>query len=123
MNEQALWRPSAERIAGGALFGPIAGTLYNLAGATLGAALAFLIARFIGGTWIERRAHGSLQRLRDGIDDAFDLVMANGILDEYPVIRHMLNLESVKTYEGTHDIHTLIIGRHLTGLDAFGIMD
>lgn len=46
---------------------------------------------------------------------------ANGILDEYPVIRHMLNLESVKTYEGTHDIHTLIIGRELTGLDAFGV--
>lgn len=56
-------------LAGGALFGPIAGTLYNLAGATLGAALAFVIARFIGGTWIERRAHGSMQRLRDGIDD------------------------------------------------------
>jgi len=46
---------------------------------------------------------------------------ANGILDEYPVIRHMLNMESVKTYEGTHDIHNLIIGRHITGLDAFGI--
>lgn len=48
---------------------------------------------------------------------------ANGILDEYPVIRHMLNIESVKTYEGTHDIHTLIIGRALTGLDAFGIRE
>lgn len=47
---------------------------------------------------------------------------ANGILDDYPVIRHMLNLESVKTYEGTHDIHNLIIGRHITGLDAFGIV-
>jgi glutaryl-CoA dehydrogenase len=52
---------------------------------------------------------------------ARDIHGANGILDEYPVIRHMLNMESVKTYEGTHDIHNLIIGRHITGLDAFGI--
>lgn len=50
---------------------------------------------------------------------ARDIHGANGILDEYPVIRHMLNLESVKTYEGTHDIHNLIIGRELTGLNAF----
>ena len=52
---------------------------------------------------------------------ARDIHGANGILDEYPVIRHMMNLESIKTYEGTHDIHNLIIGRHITGLDAFGI--
>lgn len=44
---------------------------------------------------------------------------ANGILDEYPVMRHAANLESVKTYEGTHDIHTLILGEHLTGISAF----
>jgi glutaryl-CoA dehydrogenase len=44
---------------------------------------------------------------------------ANGILDEYPVMRHAANLESVKTYEGTHDIHTLILGEHLTGIAAF----
>jgi glutaryl-CoA dehydrogenase len=44
---------------------------------------------------------------------------ANGILDEYPVMRHAANLESVKTYEGTHDIHTLILGDHLTGISAF----
>ena len=44
---------------------------------------------------------------------------ANGILNEYPVMRHMANLESVYTYEGTHDIHTLIIGSDVTGLDAF----
>jgi glutaryl-CoA dehydrogenase len=43
---------------------------------------------------------------------------ANGIMDEYPVIRHMLNLESVFTYEGTHDIHTLILGRDVTGISA-----
>lgn len=43
----------------------------------------------------------------------------NGILLEYPVIRHMLNLESVYTYEGTHEIHTLVLGKALTGYDAF----
>ncbi|GAB4431552.1 MAG: acyl-CoA dehydrogenase [bacterium] len=45
---------------------------------------------------------------------------ANGISDEFVPIRHMLNIESVYTYEGTHDIHELIIGRYITGLDAFG---
>jgi len=50
---------------------------------------------------------------------ARDILGANGILDEYPVIRHMLNLESVYTYEGTHDIHRLIIGADITGIEAF----
>jgi len=50
---------------------------------------------------------------------ARDIHGANGILDEYPVMRHAANLESVKTYEGTHDIHTLIIGSDITGLDAY----
>ncbi len=50
---------------------------------------------------------------------ARDIHGANGILDEYPVMRHMANLESVYTYEGTHDIHNLILGRHITGLQAF----
>jgi len=44
---------------------------------------------------------------------------AMGITDEYPIMRHMMNLESVKTYEGTNDIHTLAIGRHITGQNAF----
>jgi glutaryl-CoA dehydrogenase len=48
-----------------------------------------------------------------------DILGANGIADEYPIMRHMMNLESVKTYEGTHDIHTLIIGHSVTGSDAF----
>ena len=43
----------------------------------------------------------------------------NGILLEYPVIRHMLNLESVYTYEGTHEVHTLVLGKAMTGFDAF----
>src|SRR5499425_2675659 len=50
---------------------------------------------------------------------ARDILGANGIADEYPIFRHMANLESVKTYEGTHDIHTLIIGQSVTGIDAF----
>ncbi len=48
-----------------------------------------------------------------------DILGANGISLEYPVIRHMCNLESVKTYEGTHDIHTLVLGQHITGIPAY----
>ena len=50
---------------------------------------------------------------------ARDMLGANGISNEYQVMRHMCNLESVKTYEGTHDIHLLIVGREVTGLNAF----
>jgi len=50
---------------------------------------------------------------------ARDVLGANGITDDYPIMRHMMNLESVKTYEGTHDIHALIIGSSVTGIDAF----
>ena len=49
---------------------------------------------------------------------ARDILGASGIVNEYPVIRHMLNLETVNTYEGTYDMHTLIVGRDITGLDA-----
>src|ERR1700741_1977516 len=48
-----------------------------------------------------------------------DILGANGVADDYPIMRHLMNLESVKTYEGTHDIHTLIIGQSVTGIDAF----
>lgn len=50
---------------------------------------------------------------------ARDILGANGVADEYPVFRHMCNLESVYTYEGTHNIHTLIIGERVTGLAAY----
>jgi len=50
---------------------------------------------------------------------AREMLGANGISLEYPVIRHMCNLESVYTYEGTHDIHTLILGQEITGIPAF----
>jgi glutaryl-CoA dehydrogenase len=62
----------------------------------------------------------NVQMALDAARLARDILGAAGIVDEHPVIRHMLNLETVNTYEGTHDIHTLIIGRDITGLDAFG---
>jgi glutaryl-CoA dehydrogenase len=49
---------------------------------------------------------------------ARDLLGANGIVDDYQSMRHMVNLETVRTYEGTHDIHTLILGEHITGMRA-----
>jgi glutaryl-CoA dehydrogenase len=51
---------------------------------------------------------------------ARDLLGAVGITDRYSVVRHLMNLEAVSTYEGTHDIHTLAVGRDITGLSAFG---
>jgi glutaryl-CoA dehydrogenase len=48
-----------------------------------------------------------------------DLLGANGIMDEYPIMRHMCNLETVKTYEGTDHIHTLVIGERVTGIQAY----
>jgi glutaryl-CoA dehydrogenase len=50
---------------------------------------------------------------------ARDMLGGNGISDEYHVIRHMNNLEAVNTYEGTHDIHALILGREITGIPSF----
>ncbi len=70
-------------------------------------------------------AHVSMAK-RNNVDIALriarlsrDILGANGILDEYPVMRHMNNLESVRTYEGTHDIHTLILGQQITGIAAY----
>jgi glutaryl-CoA dehydrogenase len=48
-----------------------------------------------------------------------DLLGANGIMDEYPIMRHMCNLETVKTYEGTEHVHTLVIGERVTGISAY----
>lgn len=55
----------------------------------------------------------------DAARSARDILGANGVADEYPVFRHMCNLESVSTYEGTHSIHTLIIGERVTGIQAY----
>ena len=51
---------------------------------------------------------------------ARDMHGGNGISDEFHVMRHLVNLETVNTYEGTHDIHALILGRAQTGIPAFG---
>jgi glutaryl-CoA dehydrogenase len=50
---------------------------------------------------------------------AREILGANGIVDDSPTMRHMANLESVYTYEGTHDIHTLIVDQRITGISAF----
>jgi glutaryl-CoA dehydrogenase len=55
----------------------------------------------------------------DAARAARDILGANGVADEYPIFRHMCNLESVYTYEGTHNIHTLIIGERVTGIPAY----
>ena len=51
--------------------------------------------------------------------EARQMLGAMGIMNEYPIMRHMMNLESVITYEGTHDIHLLITGLDVTGVNAF----
>jgi glutaryl-CoA dehydrogenase len=51
--------------------------------------------------------------------EARDMLGGNGIIDEYPIIRHMMNLETVNTYEGTEDIHRLVVGQQITGKPAF----
>jgi glutaryl-CoA dehydrogenase len=56
----------------------------------------------------------------DAARTARDILGGVGILDEHQCFRHMCNLESVKTYEGTHDVHLLILGEHITGMSAFG---
>ena len=50
---------------------------------------------------------------------ARDMLGGNGVSDEYHVIRHVMNLEAVNTYEGTHNIHALVLGRAVTGIAAF----
>ena len=61
----------------------------------------------------------NVQAALDIARTARDMLGANGIVNEYPIIRHMLNLETVNTYEGTYDVHTLILGRDITGAAAF----
>ena len=72
-----------------------------------------------------RHTHISLAKMNNASEalkiarTARDILGANGISLGYPVIRHMLNLETVNTYEGTEDIHALAIGRDITGMNAF----
>jgi glutaryl-CoA dehydrogenase len=70
----------------------------------------------------EQVSMGKLNNVREALKiarEARTILGANGITLEYPVIRHMNNLESVLTYEGTTEIHTLILGQAITGLEAF----
>jgi glutaryl-CoA dehydrogenase len=59
------------------------------------------------------------EKALDAARVAREILGANGILDEYPIMRHSANLEAVKTYEGTHEMHTLILGEDITGYAAF----
>jgi len=91
---------------------------------TKGQLLALQVAKLKDGDKLEA-AHVSMLK-RNNVSIALecarlsrDLLGANGIMDEYPIMRHMCNLETVKTYEGTDHIHALVIGERVTGLPAY----
>ncbi len=91
---------------------------------TKGQLLAYQVARLKDSGKVEA-AHISMLK-RNNVAMALecarlsrDLLGANGIMDEYPIMRHMCNLETVKTYEGTDHIHTLVIGERVTGVSAY----
>jgi glutaryl-CoA dehydrogenase len=116
-----------ERIVAG---GPLAGKqltqqklVFMLTEITKGQLLALRLGRMKDAGSMEH-AMVSLAK-RNNVDialqiarEARDLLGANGIVDDYQAMRHMMNLETVRTYEGTHDMHTLILGETLTGLRA-----
>ncbi len=120
-------RYSQERIVQG---GPLAGKqltqeklVYMLTEITKAQLLILRIARLKD----EGKLHHTMVSMakRNNVDIALqiarmarDLLGANGIVDDYQSMRHMVNLETVRTYEGTHDIHTLILGEHITGVRA-----
>src|SRR3954449_5795128 len=110
---------------------PIAGyqlTQQKLAEMALEVSRGTLVALHLGrmkddGTLLPQHVSmGKMGNVRGAIEvarTARTILGGNGITLEYPVIRHMNNLESVLTYEGTHEVHTLVVGNTLTGLDAF----
>ena len=88
---------------------------------------AQLLALRVGRLKDEGRLHHTMVSMakRNNVDVALqiaraarDLLGANGIVDDYQAMRHMVNLETVRTYEGTHDVHTLILGEHITAIRA-----
>lgn len=86
-------------LAGGALFGPLLGTLYNLTGATLGAALAFLIARYLAGNWVANRAGGRLQHMIDGVEkEGWRFVAFVRLVPLFPfnILNYALGLTRIK---------------------------
>ena len=86
-------------------------TIEDIVDHLMGAHMCFITAGMGGGTGTG--AAPAIARV------ARDMHGGNGIVDEYHVIRHVMNLETVNTYEGTHDVHALILGRAITGLQAF----
>jgi glutaryl-CoA dehydrogenase len=68
---------------------------------------------------ISMAKRNSCEVAKNVISDARQMLGGMGITGEYPIMRHMMNLESVITYEGTHDIHLLITGMDVTGFNAF----
>ena len=67
---------------------------------------------------ISMAKRNNVDMARDIARSAREILGANGITDDYPIMRHIMNLESVYTYEGTHEMHTLIIGKEITGFEA-----
>jgi glutaryl-CoA dehydrogenase len=116
-----------ERIVQG---GPLAGkqlTQAKLADMLTEITKGQLLALRVGRLKDSGRLHHAMVSMakRNNVDVALqiaraarDLLGANGIVDDYQSMRHMVNLETVRTYEGTHDVHTLILGEHITGLRA-----
>ena len=85
-------------LAGGALFGPVLGSVYNLAGGTLGAALAFLVARHIGGEWIERRSGPRVRRVIKSVDaEGWRFVAFVRLVPIFPynIVNYMLGLTRI----------------------------
>ncbi len=110
--------------------GPLAGkqlTQAKLVGMLTEITKAQLLALRVAQLKDEGKLHHTMVSMakRNNVDvalriarEARDLLGANGIVDDYQSMRHMVNLETVRTYEGTHDVHTLILGKHITGLSA-----
>ena len=110
--------------------GPLAGkqlTQQKLVGMLAEITKAQLLALRVGRLKDEGKLHHTMVSLakRENVDMALriarsarDLLGANGIVDDYQAMRHMVNLETVRTYEGTHDVHMLILGEHITGMRA-----
>jgi glutaryl-CoA dehydrogenase len=124
--EEAL-RYTQERIVDG---GPLAGKqltqeklVYMLTEITKAQLLAHRVGQLKDAGRLEHTMVSLIKR--NNVDIALqiarqarDLLGANGIVDDYCPMRHMMNLETVRTYEGTHDVHMLILGEHLTGMRA-----
>ena len=88
-------------LAGGALFGPIWGTLYNLTGATLGATLAFLIARYLAGDWVEQKTAGRLRQIKEGVEtEGWRFVAFVRLVPLFPfnVLNYALGLTRIRLF-------------------------